>query len=153
MEKALDPGVITNLLNAYTLVLTDGGFTRLLPDAMWLLRRLALIELVMVALWWGFSSEEALAAALAKMIWISVFVGIVLNWPYLTHLAMRSFVAVGLKAAGGVLSVQDFSNPARIARFGFEVTAVLSKKIEGYSGLWSIMNLPLMFIEGLVFVG
>jgi type IV secretion system protein TrbL len=152
MERALDPGVITNLLNAFALVLT-GGFGRLMPDAMWLLQRLALLELVMVAIWWGLSDDNAVVAFLTKMLWIGAFVWLVTSWPWLTRMFMTSFIQAGLRGSGGVLTPEDFSNPARIVRFGFEVTAVLAKRIEGYSGLWSIMNLPLMVIEGFVFLG
>lgn len=152
MDRALDPGVVTNLLNAFALVLT-GGFGRVMPDAMWLLQRLAVLELIMAAVWWGFSDDDALVALVTKILWIGAFVWLVTAWPWLTRTLMTSFIQVGLKGAGGGLTVEDFSNPARVAKFGFEVTAVLAAKIQGYSGLWSIMNLPLMVIEGFVFLG
>src|SRR5262245_37932543 len=103
------------MLNAMTLVLTDGGFGRIMPDALWLLRRLALIGLVMEALWWGLSEDDVLVAFLAKMLWITAFIWLVTSWPWLTRVILTSFIQVGLRAGGGVLSVEDFSNPARIA--------------------------------------
>jgi type IV secretion system protein TrbL len=153
MPPAVDTSILTALLNAFATVLTGSGFLRLMPDALWLLQRLALIEIVMVAVWWGLSQDDVVVAFLTKMLWIGFFVALVSHWPWLVNLVMRSFIEVGLKGAGGVLTVEDFSNPARIAKFGFEVVAVLAAKLQGYSGLWSIMNLPLMVIEGFVFIG
>ena len=63
----MDPGILTRLLNAFAFVFT-GGFASVMPEALWLLRTLAAIEIVIVALWWALTQEDALVADLSRVL-------------------------------------------------------------------------------------
>jgi len=78
----MDPGILTKLLNAFAFVFT-GGFAQIMPEALWLLRTLAAIELVIVALWWALTQDDALVAFLAKALWFGAFLYLVTAWPTL----------------------------------------------------------------------
>ena len=149
MDRALDPGVITNLMNAFAFVLT-GGFGRLMPDAMSLLGKLAILELILVGTWAWWSGDDVATALLLKLCWIGGFIFLVSQWPRLTHIVMESFVTAGLRGGGGPLTVADFSNPAQIARFGLEVTAVLFAQISRGTGITAVFSLPMMMVDGLI---
>jgi type IV secretion system protein TrbL len=152
VERTLDPGVITNLQNAFAFVLT-GGFGRLMPDALSLLAKLAVLELILVATWAWMTEDNLAASLLIKLLWITAFVFLVNIWPYLTQVVMQSFITAGLRGGGGALTLQDFSNPASIARFGLEVTAVLFAQISRSTGFIALYSLPMKVIDGLIAFG
>ena len=68
-----DPGVLTELLNNFLNVFSL-GFGRIMPDARWLLSTLALIEVILAALWWAFKREDAVVAFLQHTLWIGFFI-------------------------------------------------------------------------------
>ncbi|MGE3537831.1 MAG: P-type conjugative transfer protein TrbL [Candidatus Tectimicrobiota bacterium] len=148
----MDPGILTRLLNAFAFVFT-GGFAQVMPEALWLLRTLAAIELVIVALWWALSQEDALVAFLAKALWIGAFVWLVTAWPTLTRTVVTSFMQTGLLAGGGGLSVADFTNPSTIASYGLQVTAVIFARISSFSGLGAVAHLPEVLLAGFSALG
>jgi len=148
----MDPGVLTTLLNAFSFVFT-GGFAQVMPEALWLLRTLATIELVLVALWWALTQDEALVAFLAKALWFGAFLYLVTAWPTLTRAVVTSFMQTGLAAGGGGLSVADFSNPSTIASYGLQVTAVIFARISSFSGFGAIKNLPEVLLAGFSALG
>lgn len=149
----MDPGILTRLLNSFTFVFT-GGFTSLMPEAMFLLRTLAAIELTIVALWWALARDDALVAFLAKALWIGAFIYLVTEWPRLTQALVTSFIQAGLSAGGGGLTIRDFTNPSTIAGFGLEVTGVIFSRLGSLSGLISsIRNPHMVFIDGLAALG
>src|SRR6266851_3553834 len=148
----MDPGILTKLLNAFAFVFT-GGFAQIMPEALWLLRTLAAIELVLVALWWALTQDDALVAFLAKALWFGAFLYLVTAWPTLTRTVVTSFVQTGLLAGGGGLSVADFTNPSTIAKYGLEVTAVIFARISSFSGLGALKNLPEVLLAGFSALG
>lgn len=152
MDRALDPGILANLMNAFSFVLT-GGFGRLMPNALSLLAKLAILELILVATWAWWYEDNLAAALLVKLCWITGFVFLVTQWPRLTRIVMDSFVMAGLRGGGGPLTVEDFSNPAGIARFGLEVTAVLFAQVARGTGFTAVFSLPMTFIDGLISLG
>lgn len=152
MERALDPGIITSLMNSFSFVLT-GGFGRLMPEALSLLGKLAILELILVATWAWFSEDNVAVALLVKLLWLCGFVFLVSTWPSLTRIVMTSFVTAGLRGGGGVLTVEDFANPAGMARFGLEVTAVLFAQISRFTGFRAVFSLPMMVIDGFISLG
>ena len=152
MERALDPGILTNLMNAFSFVLT-GGFGRLMPDALSLLGKLAILELILIATWAWLSGDNVAVVVFIKMLWICGFVFLVSAWPSLTRILMTSFITAGLRGSGGVLTVEDFTNPAGIARFGLEVTAVLFAQVSRFTGFRAVFSLPMMVIDGFICLG
>jgi type IV secretion system protein TrbL len=152
MERSLDPGIITALMNAFAFVLT-GGYERLMPNALSLLGKLAMLELILVATWAWLSDDKVEVTLLLKSLWIAGFVFLVSQWPMLTRVLTESFITAGLRAGGGPLSVQDFTNPATIARFGLEVTAVLFAQIARGVGFGAVFSLPMRIIDGFIAFG
>src|SRR5712692_4431300 len=148
----MDPGVLTKLLNAFAFVFT-GGFAEIMPEALWLLRTLAALELVVVALWWALTQDDALVAFLTKALWFGAFVYLVTTWPTLTRTVVLSFMQTGLLAGGGGLSMADFTNPSTIAKYGLEVTAVIFARISSFSGFSAIKNFPEVLLAGLSALG
>lgn len=148
----MDPGILTKLLNAFALVFT-GGFAQVMPEALWLLRTLAAIELVIVALWWALTQDDALVAFLAKALWFGAFLYLVTAWPTLTRAVVTSFMQTGLLAGGGGLTVTDFTNPSTIAGYGLQVTAVIFARISSFSGFGAITNLPEVLLAGFSALG
>jgi type IV secretion system protein TrbL len=120
---------------------------------MWLLRTLVALELVIVALWWALTQEEALVAFLPKVLWISAFIYVVTQWSTLTKAVVDSFILTGLRAGGGGLTPRDFTDPSTIAAYGLQVTAVIFARIASFSGLGAIKNLPEIFLAGLSALG
>jgi type IV secretion system protein TrbL len=147
MPQVLDPGIITSLMNSFAFVLT-GGFARLMPDALSLLGKLSILSLILVGTWAWLSDDNVISTLFVKMLWICAFIFLVTLWPSLCRTVMTSFITAGLRASGGVLSVEDFSNPATIARFGLEVTATTFARISRMSGFGAVMSLPMMILDG-----
>ena len=104
-------------------------------DAGILLRSLATIELILVALWWAYSGSEALGKLLKKIMFIVIFIGIVSNYQLLVNLVRDSFVAVGNKAAGGVTPI--ILDPSGIVDRGVTLTkplwALAGQKVSYFS--------------------
>jgi len=145
----MDPGIIATLYNSFAEVLTS-GFGRMLPIALSLLGKLAVLELILVATWAWWSDDNVVAALLVKLLWITAFVFLVTQWPKLTRIVMSSFITAGLRAGGGALTVDDMSNPSKLASFGLEVTAVLWQRLSNQSGFKAVMSLPMLFVDGWV---
>ena len=143
-----DAGILTELLGVF-LGLFTAGLARTIPDALDLLRWLAVIEIAMLAIRWG-ATRQIEAFALAMLIaGVSVVQWMILQWPSLLKWAMNTFVGVGLKAGGDALSVTDFTDPANIANYGLSVTAVIFARLKDYSGISAVLNIPEVFLSGL----
>src|SRR5262249_36163469 len=123
------------------------------PEALWLLRTLAALELVLVALWWALTQDEALVVFLAKALWFGAFLYLVTAWPTLTHAVVSSFMQTGLLAGGGGLTVADFTNPSPMPGYVLQATAVIFTRISSFSGLGAIKNLPEILLAGFSALG
>ena len=87
-----------------------------------------------------------------KMLWICGFVFRGSAWPSLTRIPITSFITAGLRGAAR-LTVEDFTNPAGIARFGLEVMAVLFAQVSRFTGFRAVFSLPMMVIDGFICLG
>lgn len=99
------------------------GMEALHGDAIHLLSLLVVMELSVVALFWAMSGDEALGKFLRKIIFFSVFVGIINNYGFILQVVKSSFVETGTKAAGGVTSYID--DPSGILDRGIEIIGPL----------------------------
>jgi len=141
-----DPGVLTELLNNFLNVFSL-GFGRIMPDARWLLSTLALIEIILAALWWAFKREDVVVAFLQRTLWIGFFIYLVTQWPTIVNVISDSFATVGLRAGGNALSLTDFLDPSQIAHMGVVATA----PIFNHLGAWGFLtnNIADVIISGL----
>jgi type IV secretion system protein TrbL len=144
----VDPSILRELLDAFAVVFT-GGLARLSPDAMWLLRQCATIELAVLALWWGLSQDDAVVAFLTKALWFGAFIWLVTAWGPLTQAVVDGFIATGLKAGGGTLTPSAFSDPSAIARYGLEGTRAVWTQMSSFSGWSGLFSLPQMLFAGI----
>src|SRR4030095_2486374 len=152
MGATLDPGIINSLMNSFSFVLT-GGFGRIMPVALTLLGKLSILAVIFLARWAWWTEDNIVAALVIKAMWIGGFIFLVTWWPYITNVTLQSFVNVGLKGGGGSLTLKDFTDPASIAKFGLEVTAVLFANVSRLSGLRAVVSLPMMLVDALIMVG
>ena len=105
----MNPGILTDVLNAF-LDAFRLGYGRIMPDARWLLQTLALIEIVLAALWWTFRREDALVAFLQRLLWVGFFIFLVTEWPRLVGALLDSF-AMRLLLDSGVVDLTMSYNP------------------------------------------
>src|SRR4029450_9848815 len=119
----IDPGILTKLLNTFTFVFT-GGYATMMPEALWLLQTLTLIEFTLFALYMALGAEDAVAGLITKLMWSAAFIFLVTLWPTLTKIVVDSFMQVGLQAGSNgarLFTVMEFTNRSSVARFGLEV--------------------------------
>ena len=123
-----------------------------MPEALWLLQTLALIEFTLFALYMALGAEDAIAGLITKLMWICAFIFLVTMWPTLTKIVLDSFMQVGLQAGSGgaqLFTVMEFTNPCSVARFGLEVTANIFRYLNSISGMfYGVRNPHIVFISG-----
>lgn len=125
-----DAGILTWMLNFFMSALSL-GHSRVGPDAMSLLGKLALIEITLCGLWWAFGKSDVIQQFIRKCLFIGFFIFVVTQFPYLIDAFLRSFVALGLRAGGGTLGVNSFFDPSTIADYGIRVIIPLLERFEG----------------------
>lgn len=147
-----DIGILTNMLNSFVFVIS-GGFSRTLPDALWLLKQLATLEIILFGLLWARRGDDQLPEFLMKVLWLGFIFWVVTSWKDLSWVVMQSMVQVGLHIGGDSLDMKTFLDPSEIMRYGMGVIGVIFTKLTAFSGFGAIMNLPQLFIMGLAAIG
>lgn len=149
----MDIAVVTRILNAFLTVLS-AGYGRTLPEALWLLQRLATIELVLLGIWWALGQQEALANLLSKMLWFGALLWFLTAWPTLSLAFVNSLIQAGLVMGGSRIALHEFLNPSVILEHGMRVIQVILARIASYTGLWSAAaNLPETMLLGIAALG
>lgn len=120
----MDVGILTTTLTKFLWTIT-GGYGALHPHATWLLRTLALIDLVLVALGWMFGRGAMAAHAFQKLLLYTVFIGLVANWGELVKLVADACISLGLLGGGSTMTLTEFSNPSTVAALGLVATEPL----------------------------
>src|SRR5262245_50220120 len=92
--------VLTLTLHNF-IALFSGGATRVAGAANWLLGSLALIDVVLIGLWWALDGGERLSAIFRKLLYIGFWIWIVRSFPTLSKAFVDSLVAAGQLAGGG----------------------------------------------------
>jgi type IV secretion system protein TrbL len=156
VADAEDAVVLTRLLTVFLFNFTT-GMQLLTPSAMALLTFFFGLELSLVGLWYLYDHEFNPRPLLSKVFTVGVLSFVILNWPFLVKTVARTFVGWGLQAGGAAVAggtsamvETDFTDPDNIAKYGFQVTAVLFTHLSQYSGLWAIKNIPEVMLSGLV---
>jgi type IV secretion system protein TrbL len=144
----MDLVILSRILNSFIFVLS-GGYARVLPDALWLLQRLAIIELVIVGAWWALDHDEGLAKLIKLTLWFGVLLWFLRSWKTISDTFLRSLIQVGLNIGGTPMTTAEFLNPSGIMDHGMRVIGIIFTKLTSYSGWGAVFNLPELFLMGL----
>lgn len=137
----MDTNVLNDLLNAFRDVFTL-GLNRIAPDAMIILGLIMTVEFALLGIWYVYGDGISIAGLAAKGMG-AIFLGYLIeHWGTLTKTVIQGFIAVGLKAGGDAISVNDFTDPGNIAFYGISATATLFAHLMEYSAVDALKNLP-----------
>ncbi len=144
-----DPGILTNLLNAFVLVFSAGS-GNLLPAASRLFFLIAGIELTLAGIWWALKGENILVGLLQKMLLIGMFAFFVLNWTVFWNAVLNGFVWAGFVAGGAppAAGIALIKNPSAIISQAFVVTQPIETKIDSLN--W--YNVGSLFMYGWAYI-
>lgn len=125
-----DPGILTNLLNAFVAVFSAGS-GHLMPAASRLFFLIAGIELTLAGIWWALKGENILVGLLQKMLLIGLFAFFVLNWAFFWNAVLNGFIWAGFVAGGQapVAGIALMKNPSAIISQAFVVTQPIVDEI------------------------
>lgn len=112
----------------------SSGFGLIQGDVNWLLGSLIIINIVLSAMFWAFSEDEVIAQIARKVLFIGAIVWIVQNWPMLTDILSRTFIALGIKASGTPIGSPDALNPAQLVIRGFGTVEPMILAMRDLSG-------------------
>lgn len=129
MPYPVDPGILTNLLNAFMAAFTLGS-SNISGDATRFLYIISAIEITVAALFWALKGEDALIEFIKKTLVIGVFAWFVLNWSNFLNSVGQGFVDLGFKAGGGAASIANFNDPSSIITMGFNAVSPIDAKIQ-----------------------
>ncbi|MBY8821081.1 P-type conjugative transfer protein TrbL [Sphingomonas colocasiae] len=115
-----DLGVIDSFMDTFVRYI-DSGFGLLDSDVGFLTATLIGIDVTLAALFWTLDgADDVLARLVKKIIYVGAFAFIIGNFAMLANIIFESFAAIGLKAGGGAIGVDDLLKPGRLAGTGFE---------------------------------
>jgi type IV secretion system protein TrbL len=139
-----DPGVLTNLLNAFLAVfgLASGNLT---GEASRLLLIMAAVELTLAGIYWSLRGENLVVGLLQKVLLIGLFMWFVANWAFLGNSVLNGFIWAGA-TAGGMNATQGIAlmnDPSQIISQAFAITGPLSTQTAAMS--WTSLGEILMF--------
>jgi type IV secretion system protein TrbL len=113
-----DTGVIDRFFDVFTTYI-DSGFGLLGGEVAFLSTTLVVIDVTLAALFWAWASgEDILARLVKKTLYVGFFAFLIGNFHSLTLIVLNSFSGLGLKAAGGGMSAEDFLRPGKLAALG-----------------------------------
>jgi type IV secretion system protein TrbL len=147
-----DIGIVTKILNALIFVLS-GGFGRTLPEALWLMQHLVILEVVLLGAWWALGQQEALAQLISKTLWFGALLWFLTAWPSLSLAFVQSLVQVGIQIGGSSITLHEFLDPSAIMQHGLSVIGTIFTRLTSFSGFSAVMNIPELFILGLAAMG
>lgn len=150
-----DPTIIDNFLVDYSEAI-NSGFGFIDGDVKFLASVMITISLVMAGLFWALKGEEALVPFLRKVLLIGFFAFLINNWTSLMGIISNSFVALGIKAGGNVISPNVFFSPASIASLGMEYWRYFGESMNELTGVVeffeNIVPISILFLTGLVVI-
>lgn len=136
----MDETIIRSLLNTFMVSFTAGG-DRLVPYALGLLFSIAVIEIALIGLWTTWGEYSGWTGMCSKLLGIVFVAALIRQWHTLTFLVIRGCIEIGLLAGGDQLKIVEFTDPTKIAGYGFIATANLFERLMMYNGLDAIKYL------------
>lgn len=135
------------------------GFGLIHGDVQATFGALIVISLGLAALLWALDENQNVPAALIrKLLLFGVFAWLISSWRDLTLTVIKGFVALGLKAGGGRMSVNELlQSPSKIVWDGLEVAFELLKYVgrlasEGM-GMGFFTHIDTILVTAIVIIG
>jgi type IV secretion system protein TrbL len=129
-----DTGVIDRFFEVFSRYI-DSGFGLLGGEVAFLSTTLVAIDVTLAALFWAWvPGEDVLARLIKKTLYVGFFAFIIGNFQALSTIILASFSGLGLKAAGGGLSAEDFLRPGRVAAAGISAAKPMLEAAAELSG-------------------
>ena len=134
-----DPGVVDRFFEVFNTYI-DSGFGLLGGEVAFLSTTLVVIDVTLAALFWAWSSgEDVLGRLIRKTLYVGFFAFLIGNFPALASIVLESFSGLGLQAAGGGLSAEDFLRPGRLAAIGITAGKPIleaAAELSGFPGIF-----------------
>jgi type IV secretion system protein TrbL len=107
----------------------SAGSARVSGAANGLLASLALIDIVLIGLWWALDGGDRLSAMFKKLLYLGFWIWMVRSFPSISKSFVDSLVHAGALAGGGGGGTALLMDPSRIAGYGLDATEPLAKKM------------------------
>src|SRR3546814_9036623 len=155
-----DVTIIDQFLNTFAAYI-DSGFGLLRGEVAFLTATLIVIDMTIAGLYWAMShatgqGEDVIAKLLRKVLYVGAFAYIIGNFNWLAGIVFRSFAGLGLTATGSAITMENFLQPARLAKTGIDAGAPILEPVGEMAGLPEVfVNLDaiaVMFLSWLVVV-
>ena len=98
----MENGILTSMLMEFVSTATL-GYSRLMPDAMYLMQFFVALEIVLVGLWWAFGKEGISVTAIKKLTVIFFFLWILANFQMISRALVSSLGKAGITASGNAI--------------------------------------------------
>ena len=135
-----DPGVVDRFFEVFSTYI-DSGFGLLGGEVAFLSTTLVVIDVTLAALFWAWApGEDVLARLIRKTLYVGFFAFLIGNFASLAMILLESFSGLGLKAAGGGLSAEDFLRPGRLAAIGITAGKPILEAAAELSGFPAIFE-------------
>ena len=134
-----DTNTLTSLLETILSSIGAGrGFVR--GQAFSLLGILAVLEILIAALWWSITGSEIIVKFLKKIMLVGFFIWVVQEWSPLLVDIMDGFVQTGSRAAArGGGSKVSIENPSAIVDAGYQAVLPIFKALMRYDNMFTII--------------
>ena len=136
----MTPGVADRFLEVFTTYI-DSGFGLLGGEVRFLASTLVAIDVTLAALFWAWSvGDDIVGRLVKKVLFVGVFAFLISNFNALARVIFESFAGLGLKAAGGGLSAQDFLHPGRLGQQGIDAGRPILEAAQALSGFPGVFD-------------
>ena len=116
----MNTGVIDRFTEVFTRYI-DSGFGLLSGEVAFLASTLIVIDVTLAGLFWAWGAgDDVLAHFVKKTLYVGFFAFLIGNFNALAKIVFNSFSGLGLKAAGSILSADQFLQPGRLAQIGID---------------------------------
>ena len=134
-----DTGTLTTVLDQILSMLKLGK-AGVGSDAYSLLTILTAIEILVAALWWAMTGQDALVGLLRKLLFIGFFLFVISNYDSLLHAVIDGFIYTGKVAGSGSGdSLASIKNPSSIVEAGFKATQPIFEHLATFA-TWDVMS-------------
>jgi len=134
-----DTGTLTTVLEQILSMLKLGK-AGVGSDAYSLLTILATIEILIGALWWAITGQDALVGLLKKLLFIGFFLFVISNYDSLLHTVIDGFIHTGkIAGSGSGDSLASIKNPSSIVEAGFTATKPVFEHLTTFA-TWDVIS-------------
>ncbi len=132
-----DVTIIDRFLDTFSRYI-DSGFGLLQGEVAFLTATLIAIDMTFAGLYWALGhatgqGEDVMAKLIRKVLYVGAFAYVIGNFNWLASIVFRSFAGLGLTATG-VLSMETFLQPGRLAKTGIDAGAPILEQIGEMTG-------------------